>query len=391
MRHEKKEISDIHKATRLYKSVSTYTAFFRHRIYTGDLEYGGKLYENFVEPLIPRQWWEEEQERIKARAEKLKGRKIAAELEPRRVASRHLLTGLVFCGAADSEEHPMLADSTPANEKRSQWDYYICSFKKNSRNQRCQARRVGAQALTEAVIEKLLTEVLTHANLRPIADELAKSLAERNQDAVLRITAARGELDEVRAAISKLMDALETSGFSPSIQRRLTEREAEEHQLLSEIANLEAMMVKPVDIPKVTDKQIDDFIASIKATLTSDDIDLARQALRRFVAKIVVNEKAGTIFYTFPLQDLSRKGMMPPQGYDLTACLTPLQAVHRVLARLYQGLSLPTSLRPYSTQKQVNRNEEIRQRYAAGESLGDLAKAYGLSKQRIHQIVSEQE
>src|SRR5262245_55315597 len=98
-----------------------------------------------------------------------------------------------------------------------------------------------AQALAEAVVDKLTTEVLTLDNLRRIADELAKELTERNQDASQPITVAQGKLVAVRAALDKLMDALGKSDFSTSIQRRLTEREAEEHELISEIANLESM------------------------------------------------------------------------------------------------------------------------------------------------------
>lgn len=37
---------------------------------------------------------------------------------------------------------------------------------------------------------------------------------------------------------------------------------------------------------------------------------------------------------------------------------------------------------------QRSRNELIRLRYAAGESISDLARAFGISPQRVHQIVS---
>jgi hypothetical protein len=38
--------------------------------------------------------------------------------------------------------------------------------------------------------------------------------------------------------------------------------------------------------------------------------------LRRFVAKIVVNGKAGTLYYTFPLANLARGGEMPQAGLE---------------------------------------------------------------------------
>ncbi|MBZ0304659.1 MAG: Hin recombinase [Anaerolineae bacterium] len=42
-----------------------------------------------------------------------------------------------------------------------------------------------------------------------------------------------------------------------------------------------------------------------------------------------------------------------------------------------------TDLNPPKSQ----RNEEIRHRYAAGETVPDLAREYGISEQRIHQIL----
>ena len=78
-----------------------------------------------------------------------------------------------------------------------------------------------------------------------------------------------------------------------------------------------------------------------------------------------------------------------PRRFELIACLTLLQAVRRVLYWLYDGSPLPSTLQPNKTQQQSERNTEIRRRYAAGESLLDLANKYGLSKQCIHQIATD--
>jgi DNA invertase Pin-like site-specific DNA recombinase len=317
MRIEGAGIKRILEATRLFNSVSGYDHFFENRIYTGDLEYGGKLYENFVEPLIPHEWFEEEQKRRAERSAKLQRRKADPMLEPRRVASRHLLTGLVYCGAVEGEEHPMNADTVPEREgKRSRWDFYICTHKKNSREQRCQAPRVGAAALDQAVIENLMTHVLTLDNLRPIADALATSLSERNEDVSERIVAVQGRLDEVQKSIRQLVDAVEKIGFSTSLQARLQEREQEERELIAELVNLEDLIVKQKDIPDVSDQQLHEWIESIRVAITGENIELARQAIRQFVAKIVVHEKAGTLFYTFPLSDLSRNSTVAPTGLE---------------------------------------------------------------------------
>jgi DNA invertase Pin-like site-specific DNA recombinase len=318
MRHEGAPIKAIMEATRLFKTASGYSTFFSNRTYTGDFEYGGRMYVDFVPALIPREWYEEEQQRVLERAAKRNGQKMKAEHEPRRVASRHLLSGLVYCGAVEGEEHPMHADTIPAKEGvRGQWDFYVCTRRVSTRGRECNAQRISAAALEQAVIDQLMAEVLTMENLRPIADNLARSLMDRNRSVLAHITALKGRLSEIRLAVSKLLDALEKVGWSTSVQRRLEEREAEERELIADIASLEAAIVEPDEIPDVTDVQLAEFIGHMRATLLGDDFELARETLRRFMAKIIVNGKAGALYYTFPLSNLTREGNMPPWGHHL--------------------------------------------------------------------------
>jgi len=116
------------------------------------------------------------------------------------------------------------------------------------------------------VIGKLMNEVLTCDNLRPIADQIATALAERNKDVNALIVATKGRIEEIQAAIAKLMDAIESAGPSIHLQKRLNERDAEERELLAELVNLEDMIVKPKGIRKVTDTQLNQFIASMRDT-----------------------------------------------------------------------------------------------------------------------------
>ena len=73
-------------------------------------------------------------------------------------------------------------------------------------------------------------------------------------------------------------------------------------------------MVEPKELPVIGDKQLMEWIESIRTALTGDDIEISKQAIRQFVAKIVVNAKAGSIFYTFPLSHLSRIRTVVPTG-----------------------------------------------------------------------------
>ena len=78
-------------------------------------------------------------------------------------------------------------------------------------------------------------------------------------------------------------------GFSTSLQARLQEREQEERELIADLVNLQDLIVEPKEFQAVGDKQIMEWIESIRTALTGDNIEIAKQAIRQFVA----NAKAG--------------------------------------------------------------------------------------------------
>ena len=79
---------------------------------------------------------------------------------------------------------------------------------------------------------------------------------------------------------------------------------------------------------------------------------------------------------------------MPPRGLEDLANLSLSQAASRILDWLYDGIPLPQVLQPNQTQPKLVRNDDIRKRFGAGETLVALAAEYGISKQRVHQIVT---
>lgn len=70
-----------------------------------------------------------------------------------------------------------------------------------------------------------------------------------------------------------------------------------------------------------------------------------------------------------------------------TALPTLEQAVGLFVSRLYAGLPLPPAPLDRNTPTKYERNAAIRRRYAAGDSLTQLAADYSLTIQRVHQIV----
>jgi len=62
-------------------------------------------------------------------------------------------------------------------------------------------------------------------------------------------------------------------------------------------------------------------------------------------------------------------------------------AILAIVTRLYSKQPLPKHPKSRKTLKQTERNNAIRARYAEGVSVHELAKEFGISQQRIHQIL----
>ncbi len=62
-------LREIHKATRLYSSISSYKTFFTNKLYIGILEFGELVIPNYCKPLIPITTWNLVQKRIEQYAQ----------------------------------------------------------------------------------------------------------------------------------------------------------------------------------------------------------------------------------------------------------------------------------------------------------------------------------
>ena len=79
---------------------------------------------------------------------------------------------------------------------------------------------------------------------------------------------------------------------------------------------------------------------------------------------------------------------LPHTGFHSTSFPFSLAgAVGFILDLLYINSPLPSSPITRRIVAKRYRNQEIRERYALGETLAEIAEDYGISEQRIHEIV----
>src|SRR5260221_7682949 len=81
---------------------------------------------------------------------------------------------------------------------------------------------------------------------------------------------------------------------------------------------------------------------------------------------------------------------MVPAGFQPRSCSTPFEGSARIVWYIYRGLAMPTVPLSDKTPHKLTRNDEIRRGFASGESTEGLARYYGISRQRVYQIIHVQ-
>jgi len=64
-------------------------------------------------------------------------------------------------------------------------------------------------------------------------------------------------------------------------------------------------------------------------------------------------------------------------------------AARRMILEIYAGILLPQKPVSHHTPAKCERNEEIRLRHKQGETMATLAEVFGLTEQRVWQIVHD--
>ncbi len=66
---------------------------------------------------------------------------------------------------------------------------------------------------------------------------------------------------------------------------------------------LKALQVNPKHIAQISDEALEGWIDYMRTALEGEDKSVARRIIQQFVAKLVIKEGTGTLYYTFPFPD----------------------------------------------------------------------------------------
>lgn len=288
--------AEIHSATRLYSSSGSYVTMIRNRSYLGVLKFGEEEFPNMIEPLVDQETWDACQARIAA----------GAHYTPR-PGSEYLLSGLAQCGFCEAA---MSGGVDRRNERRGYkaWRYYKCDRKRREGALSCpDQRHVGADLLEKRVISAVLERILTPENMTRLVEDMRARAGQ--QGVAADLADLDNQITAVERGIDRLYDLAQRAGSDERLEARLAHERAELAKLeakRSKVRNLQlrfARALEPDELMAV--------LVALREGVASDEVSVARRALKGFVERVVVRGDEFRIDYRADV--LLALGEVPPR------------------------------------------------------------------------------
>ncbi len=295
-------IPQVREATGLYKSNNCYTTFYKNRLYIGTLDFGDITIEDYCEPIVPRDVWDEVQ-RVGLRRSRPR-----SDLDhPRRIVSPFILSGVLYCQECGS---PMSGYTMRG------YDYYVCSRRKRRRD--CTSRRIPRDPIEAEVTRQLTERMLSLENLLLIQTELQTAWDEQTQQTNQARRDLERRLAKVQAKIRNVTGAISDHGHSRALLNQLTSLEIDEAGLRADLGKLDSTP-QPTHY---TRPQLSEIAEAVKAELNGDE-NQKRAAVRRLVARIIgrrTDDQIIGVLYCYKVI-----GDMPPRGRESMTLFYPIE------------------------------------------------------------------
>ncbi len=218
-------------------------------------------------------------------------------VHPRIVPSFYLLSGLLYCSCG----HAMIGHSA----KSHQYYYYVCNQGLKQGRKSCNARHLPKEKIERLVTEQIKCKVLTQQYLEELVKLVNAELDSSHGLLKEKLDAIDVELDDVKARLTKLYDALETGKLSlDDLAPRIKELKTRQDDLGKARVQTEADLVLE-GVQHVDVETVKSYAQDLRSLLEESDFTQSKAFLRSFVKRIVINGSQAKIQYHLP---------MPPDG-----------------------------------------------------------------------------
>ncbi len=189
--------------------------------------------------------------------------------------------------------------------KSHQYHYYVCNRGYKQGKESCNARDVPKDKIEKIVIEQIKQKVLTQECLEELVKLVNEELDSAHGLLKDKLDVIDAELNDVKARLSKLYDALETGKLSlDDLSPRIKELKARQDTLTKARVQIEADMVVE-GVQHVEVEAVKTYAQDLRNLLEEGDFTQSKTFLRSFVKKVTINGDKAKILYRLP---------MPPDG-----------------------------------------------------------------------------
>lgn len=230
-------IREIHEKYRVFKNRSTYTTFFRNRLYIGELRYGSLVIPDYVSALITLETWNAVQKmnnQYSASNNPIKDPENI--MNPRRLGGSFLLSGLVFCARCGSIMNGQVIYF--GGKKRN--DYYTCTGK--TQKMTCDAPRIPRETVEQAVIKNLV-DYISDPEIIKIRHEMrVQSESKYKEKIATQIKSVKKSISDNERRIGNLVQKISDEPDAPSsIIQTIRTLEEDTKKLQNELMRLQSL------------------------------------------------------------------------------------------------------------------------------------------------------
>lgn len=291
----------IMKELPFYKNDSSLRDVFRRSIFYGSMTYSGVTLEDYCQPIITKDLWQQVQEVCmkEVRAKKREG-KFSDQ-------NTRLLSGLLVCPICSRKMYVCRRTSNGT-----EYSSYRCS--------NCSGQTIPCWRIEEAVIHKAIDEILVKGNIDNMVelyraeygmDDHSKQKSEKDD--------YTAQLIAVAARIERVTDAISEIGLSSSLQSKLKTLQSQQQEIREKQAELQSRINEDdeiIDRAHENSTSIVDVLKDKEAPL-----EMKREALQLFIKEIIPSGKTSAII-RYHLPDNCASKLVPPPRRRLSAQMT---------------------------------------------------------------------
>ena len=217
-----------------------------------------------------------------------------AQIHPKRVVSRFLLSGLARCGHCGKA-------LVGQDAKGGQFSYYVCGTLNKKGAGSCPAHYLNSAKFEGLVVDKIKEHILTAENLTQLVHLVNEEMDNASKSYRDELDAISDEVINISHRLEHLYDAMETGKIDlDDLAPRIHELRNHQEKLQARRVQIESFLSdRRVELasPEIVKSYVDD----LRNLLNNSSLAERRAFIRSFVKEVKVTGDEVLLTYTMPL------------------------------------------------------------------------------------------